>query len=555
MASDSQPWSLINSSLEVLAHWHILRGRPEAEVVAAVGPEAPAHVRSAWKELVSLSASDVADRTGPASASERVHQALSRLDARAVDILRRRVFADNPATLEEIGQSFGVTRERVRQIESRAVKELRNSQALAEVRFLATSSLSDKDVVAPVDVLIGDNPALTENVVRVRQPLWRVLDRLDDSFEIADGWWCRSSARHAAHLTRSAMKAAAEDARAIRIDDVPMLKGRGWAADWAKYCGVPVHEGYALLESSGIPDRAAVTLEVEGAPLSGDEIALRIGSDRAVRSVKNALGADERFVRVDRNSWALTSWGLETYQSIRQLIADEVSAHGGTIRLSRLVTSITERFSVSATSVMGYASALPFSTVDGLVGMASINTEVARKSPFDTRRLFRIPTGWMMRFVVTSEHARGSGSALPSALIPVLGLSYGEAKYRPGRLGDQRLGWSGAQATLGSVKRFVDSDGLQIGAICFAVFEDDGSFDIRQASITEAAGQDRAFDLSGLRLAGYSPTFHDLVHAIGLPPTSTRHQVAEKLRLRGDYDIADCMLVDVWGERGESDAS
>lgn len=51
-----------------------------------------------------------------------------RLDARSADVLRRRYgFAGQPEeTLEEIGQSYGVTRERVRQIESKALAILQH---------------------------------------------------------------------------------------------------------------------------------------------------------------------------------------------------------------------------------------------------------------------------------------------------------------------------------------------------------------------------------------------------------------------------------------------
>ncbi|MBW2645704.1 MAG: RNA polymerase factor sigma-32 [Deltaproteobacteria bacterium] len=51
--------------------------------------------------------------------------ALEKLNEREGYIIRRRVMADDPATLQEIGDRFKITRERARQIEKEALKKLR----------------------------------------------------------------------------------------------------------------------------------------------------------------------------------------------------------------------------------------------------------------------------------------------------------------------------------------------------------------------------------------------------------------------------------------------
>ncbi|GAB3559041.1 RNA polymerase sigma factor (sigma-70 family) [Actinopolyspora lacussalsi] len=57
---------------------------------------------------------------------EDVERALGWCEERERDILRRRHgFLGEPATLDTIGQEYGVTRERIRQIESKAIKKLR----------------------------------------------------------------------------------------------------------------------------------------------------------------------------------------------------------------------------------------------------------------------------------------------------------------------------------------------------------------------------------------------------------------------------------------------
>ena len=113
-------------------------------------------------------------------------------------------------------------------------------------------------------------------------------------------------------------------------------------------------------------------------------------------------------------------------------------------------------------------------------------------------------------------------------------------------MGDQRLGWSGPQLALGSIKRFVDGDNLTIGDTCFAVFSVEGSFDVRRVEVPGDLGTQRAFELAGVALCDAAPSSKGLAHAVGLPADSSRHQIAEKLRARGDYDLADCMLYGPW---------
>jgi RNA polymerase sigma-32 factor len=57
--------------------------------------------------------------------SDRLQAALGRLDARSQDILQRRWMTDDKATLHELAEKYGVSAERIRQIESNALGKLR----------------------------------------------------------------------------------------------------------------------------------------------------------------------------------------------------------------------------------------------------------------------------------------------------------------------------------------------------------------------------------------------------------------------------------------------
>ena len=89
---------------------------------------------SEWKEYYLGDFIEDHDAPAPADAAttillrELIEQVLEALTPREKSVLELRYgLKDNRArTLEEVGQFFGVTRERIRQIEAKAIKKLRN---------------------------------------------------------------------------------------------------------------------------------------------------------------------------------------------------------------------------------------------------------------------------------------------------------------------------------------------------------------------------------------------------------------------------------------------
>jgi len=62
-------------------------------------------------------------------ASDRLGVALQKLDERSRDILRRRWMTDDKATLHELAAEYGISAERVRQVEVNAIKKLKGLMA------------------------------------------------------------------------------------------------------------------------------------------------------------------------------------------------------------------------------------------------------------------------------------------------------------------------------------------------------------------------------------------------------------------------------------------
>jgi RNA polymerase sigma-32 factor len=61
--------------------------------------------------------------------SDRLQGALNRLDARSRDIVQRRWMTEDKATLHDLAGKYGISAERIRQIESSALGKLRGLMA------------------------------------------------------------------------------------------------------------------------------------------------------------------------------------------------------------------------------------------------------------------------------------------------------------------------------------------------------------------------------------------------------------------------------------------
>ena len=77
-----------------------------------------------------------ADATSNAMLAEALKEILDTLTEREADVLKMRfgMYDGRTHTLEEVGQTFGVTRERIRQIENKAIRKLRHPSRAKKIR-------------------------------------------------------------------------------------------------------------------------------------------------------------------------------------------------------------------------------------------------------------------------------------------------------------------------------------------------------------------------------------------------------------------------------------
>ena len=92
-----------------------------------VGDEEDSHLADFIEDQHAIMPADVATAN---SLSEQIMSALDELSDREKEVVRLRfgLDGDRPQTLEEVGRQFGVTRERIRQIEAKTLAKLRHPQ-------------------------------------------------------------------------------------------------------------------------------------------------------------------------------------------------------------------------------------------------------------------------------------------------------------------------------------------------------------------------------------------------------------------------------------------
>ena len=88
-----------------------------------------AFVRERLVRFPNVEADLVAAEDDQQRSSRQLGSAIMTLDERSRDILERRWLADQKSTLQELADEYGVSAERIRQLENNALKKLRNAIA------------------------------------------------------------------------------------------------------------------------------------------------------------------------------------------------------------------------------------------------------------------------------------------------------------------------------------------------------------------------------------------------------------------------------------------
>lgn len=284
---------------------------------------------------------------------------LSVLPPRARDVLEKRYglgASSETATLESIGQTYGITRERVRQIENYGIHSIQKSDAYKEFQPVFDELQTALDTLGGVIneqellVELSKDSSLRNHIyflLVIGDPFKRVKE--DNSF--AHRWYIEKK------IADSVEKALSNIFNSLHEDDlvaedeiIARLKEelgeieeryrdekilRRWLSISKQIDKNPLGEwGHATspnVRAKGIRDYAYLAVKRHGSPMHFKEVADAIkqlfNKSAHVATTHNELIKDKRFVLVGRGLYALSEWGYSA-GVVKDVLRDILTTHG-----------------------------------------------------------------------------------------------------------------------------------------------------------------------------------------------------------------------------------
>lgn len=306
---------------------------------------------------------------------------LKEISGRTRDVIERRFGIGSRSkrqTLESIGQTYKITRERVRQIEAAALNKLRSSASFAAAEPLLRTLEKEfglREKVWREDEALAHfaSDSSARNYIYFFLFSGSPFKRLGADADFYHRWTNDSEiARKAETALKSFCKALGDDPLDEKEITARFQKHAEGAlgrkiANEAVFSWLGVSKninknnfgewGLAsspLVKPSGMRDFAYLVLKKHGSPLHFREVALaieRVADRRAhVQTVHNELIKDERFVLVGRGLYALSGWGYEP-GTVKDIISAILSKRGP-MRKEELIKSVREERHVKDNTIL-----------------------------------------------------------------------------------------------------------------------------------------------------------------------------------------------------------
>jgi hypothetical protein len=401
-----------------------------------------------------------------APASEVVSAWIADLDSREVAILRGRVVKAPAQTLDEIGQRFSVSRERVRQLEeklSARVTTLLQGESWRSVRwhiFDLRERLGSYAPLEEADELLDDrHDELTSAFL-----LWLSGYRTDGNSLTRDGY-TPPTASELPRLEADLPLLDEDHIRSILVADGVRPDHVDWAINSIK--GIHRFDGRLVLWSRSVVEKSLAILVVRGAPMTPDELAAAVGEPVSLRSLRQRLYEDPRMCRVTRSTIGLRTWGGEEYTSLVGLMRAALEDRGP-MTMRTLIDDLVTRFDASASSILAYSQAPAFVVEGGVIRLRGPGEPFyPRVAPERVPGLYRDGSDCLV-WNITADHdlMRGSGRAIPIEIADFLGISPGDRVVLASPVRAVPISWletSHVGPNLGSLKALAEESGAQVG--------------------------------------------------------------------------------------------
>jgi hypothetical protein len=261
-----------------------------------------------------------------------------------------------PVTLESIGQEYGITRERVRQIENYALTSIRKSDQFAKespVFEELHACITSMGVLVAEDELLQhlSKDVSTQNHIHLLLVLGEAFTKEKETDEFHHRWHINHEIAEKVHNSLRKLYDALEDDELVEesalidaflreLQDInqdykqsEILKrwlrlsksiGKNPLGEWGR-----AHSPNVRVK--GMRDYAYLVIKRHGSPMHFREVAQAIAEifNRKAHEATchNELIKDERFVLVGRGIYALKEWGYSA-GPVREVITEMLRRHG-----------------------------------------------------------------------------------------------------------------------------------------------------------------------------------------------------------------------------------
>jgi hypothetical protein len=445
---------------------------------------APSDIQEAITVLQDMHLKDSDNETLP----DLISDLLSNLDSRDVEIFIGRYLKKIPETLEHLGNQMGLTRERIRQRESRVKDEiltLLTSPKYDALRWSASEFANEIGSLVPLG-----HPEISSRVARITD---LALDSTEFMFVCwaagysIDGDWLINNSRFgslnkalsdiyenflgsAENRTIQSLSQFDELLASMDIDST----FRGEIIEKSQYLAERL--GHVANWPNNACDKALAILLICDEILSIEEILVGIDEDYSLRSLSNRLHEDSRFIRANRQGWALSTWNVEVYRNIVDSMKAEIIRNGGSALLNQVVTAVSENAGVAESSVRSYAEAPAFVQEGDRIRIRSADEPLIVEPDISGIQNVSMINSRLLRMEVRCDHEtfRGSGRSLARGITATLGVQPGGMREFSHEFGTTRItwpmtGWQGG--TLGSIRELLLESGVMLDQKVVLVFD------------------------------------------------------------------------------------
>jgi len=307
-----------------------------------------------------------------------------------VVVSRFGVGRDTHETLEAIGQRYGITRERVRQIEADALKHIRQSK-VGSVLAPLLASLGD---YISLQGGVVDEPSLTTdfsknyfsgtgNTGRYRGMVSLLLS-VGDQFEKAPAdekftnrWYVNKESLKSQEALCSKITVGLSRTKTVVDEDQIASMARTASNNVGKNVVLNYLTGskmigqnvfglwglshWAEIKPRGVKDKAYLVMKQEGKPLHFRDVAKHINDNEfssrtaLAQTVHNELIKDNRFILVGRGLYALKEWGYKE-GTVKDVVARVLKENGPLNKDDLVKAVLAERFVKPSTVILNLNS-------------------------------------------------------------------------------------------------------------------------------------------------------------------------------------------------------